>query len=45
MLFRSEVARGYLADATASHDVPVVVRRAAGPIEVRIDTRTITLDV
>jgi hypothetical protein len=40
-----EVARGYLADATAGQEIPVVVRRAAGPVEVRIATRTITVDV
>lgn len=40
-----EAARGCLAAAPAGAEVAVVVRRAAGPLEVRIDTRTITLDV
>ena len=40
-----EVARGCLADATATQEIAVVVRRAAGPLEVRIASRTITLDV
>jgi hypothetical protein len=40
-----ELARTCLADAAASAEIAVVVRRAAGPLEVRIATRTITLDV
>ena len=40
-----EVARGCLADAAATQEIAVVVRRAAGPLEVRIASRTITLDV
>jgi hypothetical protein len=40
-----EVVRAYLEDATSGHDVPVVLRRGEGPLEVRIDTRTLTLDV
>ena len=39
-----QIARDCLG-AAAGPDVPVLVRHADGPLEVRIDTRTTTLDV
>jgi hypothetical protein len=38
------VARALLADSDPGGDVPVVVRRINGPLEVQIDTRIVTLD-
>lgn len=40
-----ELLRACLADSAPGDDVPVVVRRLAGPLEVLIDERVITLDI
>jgi anti-sigma regulatory factor (Ser/Thr protein kinase) len=41
-----ELLRASLADsAQEEEDMPVVVRRLAGPLELRIDKRIITLDI
>jgi hypothetical protein len=40
-----EVVRGYLEDATSAANVPVTLRRAAGPLEITIASRTITLEL
>jgi hypothetical protein len=40
-----EVARTCLADSTSDRDVPVVVRRMSGPLEVLIDTQLVSLDL
>jgi hypothetical protein len=40
-----ELVRTSLQDHSSAGDVPVVLRRAEGPLEVHVDTRTLTLDV
>jgi hypothetical protein len=40
-----EVVRGCVEDSTAAGDVAVVLRCGEGPLEVRVDTRVLTLDV
>ncbi len=40
-----EAVRGHLSDPTATRDLPIVVRRTSGPLEIQIDTRTMTLEV
>jgi hypothetical protein len=40
-----ELLQASLADSPREDDVPVVVRRLAGPLELRIDKRIITLDI
>lgn len=39
-----EVLRAHIADGAAGGRVPLVVRRAGGPVEVLVDGRTITPD-
>jgi hypothetical protein len=40
-----ELLRACLADSAPGNDVPVVVRRVGGPLELMIDDRLITLDI
>ena len=38
------VVRAGLADGSSGADVPVIVRRMKGPLEVQIETRVVTLE-
>lgn len=40
-----DLLRACLADSAAGSDVPVIVRRLAGPLELLIDQRVITLEI
>lgn len=40
-----ELLREHLADATFDGQVPIIVRRAAGPLEVVIHERTVRLEI
>jgi hypothetical protein len=40
-----DLLRACLADSAPGDDVPVIVRRLAGPLELLIDERIITLDI
>lgn len=44
-LAAEELLRRWLEDSGPDEEVPVVMRRVAGPLELRIDDRTITLDI
>lgn len=39
------IARACLADTASGRDVPVIVRRMSGPLEVQIETRVVTLEL
>jgi hypothetical protein len=39
-----EIVRSYLVDEASAHDVKIVIRRAGGPLEIQIESRTITLE-